>query len=454
MKSQGETSQAGVARASLTPYWGVELTGWGYYIERTWLDVRDPLYATALVVENAEQALAIVSLDLMIISEGFTRQVREMVAAATDIPATNILLTCTHTHNAPASGGLLGVGEVDPFYEDWAARQTATAVIQAWRIREVARFSGATTHVTDLTFNRTRPVGPIDPTLTALRVDRADGSPLAVLVGFQAHPTVSTVLHPRSVSRDVPGEICDHIERALPGCHALSIQGACGDVNFHREFSTRERAGEPAQRVASAALAALDQREELDASLMTTDFKIMQLPTRRWRLEEINADRAEAEQRLRDHDLTGWKDSIGRVMTNRPLEMVDRHGGDEWKAVAAMCRFNMEWTDRMLMDLEVREEWLKTEIQTLRIGDFAVISSAAEFFSTLAMEIRARVDFPHLMFACYANGRIGYLPDAYDVAQKSYAAYQSPKYCNQFPFTAESGQVAIQEMSALLNGLR
>ena len=44
--------QAGIARREITPFWGVELTGWGYYIERRWQRVHDPLYATALVVDD------------------------------------------------------------------------------------------------------------------------------------------------------------------------------------------------------------------------------------------------------------------------------------------------------------------------------------------------------------------------------------------------------------------
>ena len=50
------------------------------------------------------------------------------------------------------------------------------------------------------------------------------------------------------------------------------------------------------------------------------------------------------------------------------------------------------------------------------------------------------------MIACYANGRIGYMPDAYDVERRTYAAYQSPKYCNQFPFTAKSGPAMCDAM--------
>src|SRR5690606_19152803 len=140
-------------------------------------------------------------------------------------------------------------------------------------------------------------------------------------------------------------------------------------------------------------------------------------------------------------------------MTNRPEEMVARHGGDEWKAVAAMCRFNQEWTERMLADLDTRPEWLDTQIQALRIGELGILSNASEFFTTLALEVRERVDLPHLMLACYANGRIGYLPDAHDVERRTYAAYQSPKYCNQFPFTAEAGPVMVEAMSGLMDAL-
>ena len=39
--------QSGVARTRLTPPWGVELAGWGYYLNRIWRRVRDHTAATA-----------------------------------------------------------------------------------------------------------------------------------------------------------------------------------------------------------------------------------------------------------------------------------------------------------------------------------------------------------------------------------------------------------------------
>ncbi|MCA1684442.1 MAG: hypothetical protein LC745_00345 [Planctomycetia bacterium] len=102
--------QAGVARTDLSPFWGVELTGWGYYMERRWRRVHDPLHATALALDDGTRSAVIVALDLMVIDEPFTRRTRERVAEATGLAPGSILLTCSHTHNAPAAGGLLGVG--------------------------------------------------------------------------------------------------------------------------------------------------------------------------------------------------------------------------------------------------------------------------------------------------------------------------------------------------------
>jgi neutral ceramidase len=433
--------EAGVARTSLTPYWGVELTGWGYYIERRWRRIHDPLHATALAFEDGQCAAIVIALDLMVIDVPFAIGVRERIHQATGLPPESVLLTCSHSHNAPAAGGLRGVGVCDPDYEAWAAHQAATAAILAWEQREPATARAGHAELTDLTYNRTRPEGTIDPWLTSLRVDRRDGSPLAVVVSFGAHPTVTTAMRPYDVSRDVPGAVCDRLEAGFPGAMALYIQGACGDVNFDRAFLHPERSNEPADRIVAVACRSLEGASVMGAPVVAAASETASLPTRRWTRAEIEHDRHEAERRLRgtDVDIADWRETIGRSMTNRPDDMVRRHGGDERKAVRAMCRFHLEWTESMLRDFETRPEVLETEVQALRLGDLFWVANASEFFSPWALEVRKRADVPALMLACYANGRIGYLPDAHDIDARSYAGYQSPKYCNHFPFTAESG---------------
>jgi neutral ceramidase len=80
------------------------------------------------------------------------------------------------------------------------------------------------------------------------------------------------------------------------------------------------------------------------------------------------------------------------------------------------------------------------------------VANASEFFSPFAMDVRQQSGYAELMIACYSNGRIGYLPDAHDIDAKSYAGLQSPKYCNQFPFTANSGPEMCQTMLNTLAG--
>jgi len=275
-----------------------------------------------------------------------------------------------------------------------------------------------------------------------------------VITNYGAHPTVSTELRPWDVSRDVPGRVCDLLEQQFPTVTAMYIQGACGDCNFLREYQTAEREHQPAQLLADAVIAGLENSAVSNDNHVQAVHEIASLPTRRWRPEEISHDRDDALRRLNEGDFTNWRNTIGRSMTNRPNDMVARHDGDEEKAVRAMCRFQLEWTECMLMNVETRPEVLQTEVQSLRIGPLLIAANSCEFFSPFALDVRQRSEGQHLMLACYSNGRIGYLPDAHDIEAKSYAGYQSPKYCNQFPFTPASGPVMCDTILRLLHTLQ
>lgn len=437
---------AGVARTCLTPFWGVELTGWGYYIERRWQRVHDDLHATCLAVDDGQRQALLLTVDLMVVDSEFTRSTRAAIEQVTGLSPQDILITCSHSHNAPAAGGLRGVGACDPLYEAWASRQAATAAILAWQRRVPAVLRVGQSDVTGLTFNRTRPNGVVDPTLTVMSLDRLDGEPLAVVVNFGGHPTLTTDWRPFDVSRDLPGLVCDRIEQQFPSVTAMYVQGACGDVNFLREYIDEQRHHEPAQYLARVAVEALNDAPVVPDVVVRTASLTAKLPTRRWTRDEIAADRSAAMSRIQTREVAGWRETIGRSMTNRPDDMVRRHGGDELKAVLAMARFHDEWTSQILEDWATRPEFLETEVQALRIGPLAIASNASEFFSPFALDLRRICPLPHLMIACYANGRIGYLPDAHDIQARSYAGFQSPKYCNQFPFTPESGPAMVAAM--------
>jgi hypothetical protein len=443
----------GVARTRLSPFWGVELAGWGYYLNRTWERVRDHTAATAVVIDDGKHSVALIAVDLMYLDAAFTRAVREQVTAATGMPPHAICVGCSHSHNTPTAALIRGAGEVDPAYVAWAARQAATAAILAWRQREPAQFRVGRTEVGGWSYNRTRENGPVDTRLSVWRFDGANGSPLAAVVNFQAHPTIMMSLGARHVSRDAPGIVTDELEKSLPRLTALYLQGSCGDVNFGDRWNNPPTCWEPGRHVAAQALSAFSAARQVENTRIAAVSTAVNLPTRRWTREEVMRDREEGLYRLRTGDTTGWRENIGRVMVNYPDRFPERYGGSLELAVKAIARFAVEWTEEVLKDLDTRPETLSTEVQAIRIGDAYLVTDGAELFTSIALNVRRQCPHDDLMIVGYANESIGYLPDQHDLERRTYAADQSPKFKNQFPFVAESAQVMAAGMIQALSKL-
>ncbi len=442
--------QAGVARTQLSPPWGVELAGWGYYLGRTWQRVRDHTAATALVFEDGKQAVAVIAVDLMYADAAFSTAVRRHIARAGVVPAEAVCVTCSHSHNTPTAAFIRGAGEMDAEYCAWAARQAATAAILAWHQRQPARLRVGHTELTGWTYNRTRAGGPVDTQLGVWRVEDRAGRPFAAVVNFQAHPTVMMELGAADLGRDCPGQVTDMVEAEISGLTCLYIQGACGDVNFEARYNDAGHCHEPGRVVAARALDAMATARLVEAPRVGFAGRRVVLPTRRWERKDVERDLEEGRYRLQTGDTQGWRDNLGRVMVNQPDRFPERYGGSLSRAVQAVARFGVEWSEAMLPDLDTRPETLTTEVQALRVGDVCLAANPAELFTTWALELRQRWGHDDLMIASYANDSIGYLPDAYDLERGTYAAVQSPKFKNQFPFVPESGKVMVQGMLDVL----
>ena len=426
---------AGVARTRLTPPWGVELAGWGYYLGRTWKNIRDHTAATAVVLDDGTGVVAVVAVDLMYLDAAFTKAVRDEVARYTAIPPDAVCVSCSHSHNTPTAALIRGAGERDADYVAWAARQTATAVIAAYHARRAAILRAGCGTLSGWTINRTRDNGPVDTTLGVWRIDDERGGPMAALVNFQGHPTIQMALGPADLSRDLPGQVTDLIEAAIPGLTALYLQGACGDVNFDPAYLDPARCHEPGRAVAGAALGVYASARPVASTPVKAVCRQAVLPTRHWLRDEVEAVREECERRARTGSTDGWLDGFARVIVNDPPRLPLRYGGSVEEAVAAVARFGLEWADETLADLDTRPETLAAEVQALRVGDAFLVANGSEFFSSLALDLRRRWG-RDLLIATFANDSIGYMPDAHDVERKSYAAYQSPRFKGAKPSLA------------------
>jgi hypothetical protein len=204
----------------------------------------DPLYVKALVLRDDVTAAVLVTVDAVAIAEigwienSYLAAVRSRLQAELNIAPANVLINASHCH-----------GKVCADVE----QRTIQAVREAWstvvpvdvgvgrgredRIMENRRLTLNNGGEADVRHAYALPpdeevvgVGPIDPEIGLLRLDRTDGSTLAVVYNFACHP-IQGVPNGGNTA-DITGFASRVIEDVLgEGAVALFLQGCAGDVN-------------------------------------------------------------------------------------------------------------------------------------------------------------------------------------------------------------------------------
>ena len=187
---------------------------------------------------------------------GFTRQMRQAilteVASRYGLPAGNLLLSASHTHNGPvltdnldprvsypgfSSDGIAGSADlaIVDSYTNWlktaVVNLIGTAINGLPAAPQVTLSYGAGT--ADIGTNRIG-IGNEDNDVPVLAVRSvSNNSLMAVLFGYACHPVVAGIAasHNLYYHPDFPGLARASLETSNPGTMAFFIQGAAGDIN-------------------------------------------------------------------------------------------------------------------------------------------------------------------------------------------------------------------------------
>ena len=108
---------AGAARVDITPPPGQPMAGFPMIQTKTpgapadmsdyfgrqgvAAGVHDPLYARALVLDDGQRAIAIVAVDLVVVTADFTAAIRNAVHEAIGIQPDHLMIAASHTHAGP-----------------------------------------------------------------------------------------------------------------------------------------------------------------------------------------------------------------------------------------------------------------------------------------------------------------------------------------------------------------
>ena len=187
--------RAGVAKADLDPPYGIPMAGYG--AARYSKGTLDPLEARVLALSDGARTVALVTLDLCY---PFDPQVLEQIRAGARSAVDEVVFHASHTHSGPTYSAA-------PEAAAHAVPRVVGAIEAAAKAMVPARMGNGWGHAW-IGFNRRYllPDGsvemfwrnetkvsttfPVDPTVGVIRVDRADGTPLAILVHYACHPVV------------------------------------------------------------------------------------------------------------------------------------------------------------------------------------------------------------------------------------------------------------------------
>lgn len=356
---------------------------WGYGARHDRLSdgVIDRLQAKALVIEAKGSKLAIVGMDL---GRGPTPAMMEKIRGAVLPHGIDRVLICgSHTHHGPVieltdrpGFGKDRFDDAVAYARDLPGRIVA-AILEADEHRKPAKLGVA---AKDVGLNRNRhtkrPVRPTDPRLTIVRFDQLDGSPIAVLVHYTAHP-VLTPSEKLSFSADYPGYLKARVEAELKA-PCVFIQGAAGDQSASPPEGKRD------PRAFGELLG--DHALELARGLKTSAPK--------------NPAIAAATDRIQFSSRVNFKSAITFVLYARS--------------------FFPELIKNFVQEFE---NGMSPETTTVVLnGELAIVGVPGEPFVQHALRLRERVYLPFTLVFGYCNGHLLYFPTIEAASEGGYGA--------------------------------
>ncbi len=404
--------RAGFGKSDLIPPMGVELTGYGYYINRRALSVLDPLYARALFLETEETKALIISCELLGLNKHICADVA-VHAMQYGLRPDQIIIVSVHTHTGPSVKYHEGCGYVDEAYEATVAGRICKAVDAAYAdLTEVKGLSHMCEPLPgDHIYNRADPNGPVDRTVRGFTLTRKDASPIAA---------VSTACHcvfrgrDTAVSADLAGEVNRFMQEK--GYESLFLNGLCGDIDPWQP--TPERLTECAKNV---------------TDVFMTDQKPLPLTLEAGAIPFV----------LRLTPVTR-EDIISAAKT-----AVEKEGGPEQPA----ARVALIWEKEMLDKLSRLSTQEPISVKYAVIGGVPVIALPFEGFTRIGMDIRQIIGRPDALTLGCAEELLGYLPTKDDIKRGAYAALESTFLYKRLPVVPGEAERIGEEMGSALKQL-
>ena len=366
--------RAAVVKVDITPEDSQYLLG---YTERKSTGVHDHIYHRIVALDDGSTQIFLVSTDICLFSPAEYDRLAAQIKDQLGISPLNLWWMATHTHSAPEVGpsGLdkIFMGGryqhvVDSNYTAEVELKLIEGIREARQKLSPARL-GVGWGFSQANINRRaidvdgkaslglNPDGAVDRRIGLLRIDKDDGTLLALIANYPIHGTVLNGAN-LEISGDAPGIVSEYVEQKT-GAPLLFINGAAGNLAPIYSVYPNPKAGHLGQFRVLLGDKILDAYKKISATSNEVTLRAGSLTVETPRRPGLD-----------------WPADFGNYTrtTNTGVKMV------------------------------------RIPIHFLKINDdIAIWTAPLELFCEISNEIRDRSPFPFTFYFGYTNGWLGYL---------------------------------------------
>jgi hypothetical protein len=444
-KAAGEL-RAGAAKVEIT--------------DKNAIPFNDPLYVKALVLTRAGTTAVLVTLDAVAVGEiGYVRndylgKVRARLERELGVPPGNVIVNASHCHGVVcADVDEKTVEAVKAAFANLVPVKAGVGVGSETRVSENRRLKLKSGKEADVRHAYSLPpddevvgVGPIDPQIGVLRLDRLDGRPLAVVYNFACHPIMG--VPGGGNTADVTGFASRVIEENLgDGLVALFVQGCGGDVNPVRYKDVHQpRSAEPLGNMLGLSTLRAARAIRCDAAgpLAVVNEKLpLPRADHSERIDALAAEQARLLKSLKGTSLNlrTFLELANKYDLSKEFPTYSSHlyltekaqGRDDLLKLDAENRRNLRAYVENVMTVErltrvqtnlalLRKHQdrnraaggkpLEVEVAALRVGDFVLVAFPGELTVEIGLNVKKSSPHRTTFVAGYTNGYIYYTPTA------------------------------------------
>ncbi|MFT5128747.1 MAG: hypothetical protein ACI8W8_002365, partial [Rhodothermales bacterium] len=399
--------RAGAHAIDITAPFGPLIINGGFTERKTGKMAPGSLHARCIVLDDGETRLALVVADSCMITREVCDEAKALAAKTTGIPTNRILISATHTHSAPSVMNFCLGTRADPAYTKFLPPRIAEGIRLAADNLQPAQIGWTTIAAPEFTNCRrwiTRPdkmqtdpfggrtvrammhpghqnlayigpAGPIDPDLSLLAIQTAEGKPLAVLANYSMHYFGGS---PADYFRVFSSRLAGRLAQAHPGSAPVCSmsQGTSGDLHWMDYAKPRNSPGlsgyaDGLVNLAEKALETVTYHDHVPLG--------------------IDEQRLSIDRRHPDAERLNWARKIYDAMAGRR----PRNRTEVYAEQAVFIHENPR---------------VEVVLQALQIGDLGIAAMPNEVYGITGLKLKAQNPFATSFNIELANGAAGYIP--------------------------------------------